>query len=173
MVSPTKVLQGYYYEWHTIWRHYNDVIMGAMASLITSVSIVYSSVYSGADQIKHQSSASLAFVRGMHRWPVISPHKWPVTRKMFPFDDVIMGQYWDKFCMTRGITQGGVLSMLFYSAYGMDVHEYFDMNNDRLHVPDSKVHGANMGLIWGQQVPGGPHVGPTNFAISDIAKVGS
>ena len=39
---------------------------------------------------KHQSSASLAFVRGIHRWPVNSPHKGPVTRKMFPFDDVIM-----------------------------------------------------------------------------------
>ena len=39
---------------------------------------------------KHQSSASLAFVLGIHRWPVNSPHKGPVTRKMFPFDDVIM-----------------------------------------------------------------------------------
>ena len=46
--------------------------------------------YSGTDQRKHQSSASLAFVRGIHRRPVNSPHKWPVTRKMFPFDDVIM-----------------------------------------------------------------------------------
>ena len=44
----------------------------------------------GGDQRKHQSSASLAFVRGIHRWPVNSPHKGPVTRKMFPFDDVIM-----------------------------------------------------------------------------------
>ena len=70
--------------------HYNDVIMGAMASQITSLRIVYSSVYSGAKQWKHQSSASLAYVRGFHRWPVNSPHKWPVTRKMFPFDDVIM-----------------------------------------------------------------------------------
>ena len=43
-----------------------------------------------ADQRKHQSSASLAFVRGIHQGPVNSPHKWPVTRKMFPFDDVIM-----------------------------------------------------------------------------------
>ena len=43
-----------------------------------------------AHQRKHQSSASLAFVRGSHRRPVNSPHKWPVTRKMFPFDDVIM-----------------------------------------------------------------------------------
>ena len=56
--------------------------MGAMASQITSLAIVYSTDYSGADQRKHQSSASLAFVRGIHRWPVNSPHKWPVTRKM-------------------------------------------------------------------------------------------
>ena len=47
-------------------------------------------MYSDADQRKHQSSASLAFARGIHRWPVNSPHKGPVTRKMFPFDDVIM-----------------------------------------------------------------------------------
>ena len=64
--------------------------MVAMASQITSLTIVYSTVYSGADQRKHQSSGSLAFVRGIHRGPVNSPHKWPVTRKMFPFDDVIM-----------------------------------------------------------------------------------
>ena len=64
--------------------------MGAMAYQITSLTIVYSTVYSGTDQRKHQSSASLAFVRGIHRWPVNSPHKWPVMRKMFPFDDVIM-----------------------------------------------------------------------------------
>ena len=70
--------------------HYNDVIMSAMASQITSLTSVYRTVFSGADQRKHQSSASLAFVRGIHRWPVNSPHKWPVTRKMVPFDDVIM-----------------------------------------------------------------------------------
>ena len=64
--------------------------MGAMASQINSLTIVYSTVYSGADQRKHQSSASLAFMQGIHRGPVNSPHKWPVTRKMFPFDDVIM-----------------------------------------------------------------------------------
>ena len=79
--------------------HYNDVIMNAMASQITSLTIVYSSVYSGADQRKHQSSAWLAFVRGNHRWPVTSTHKGPVTRKMFPFDDVIMdyiiASYWN------------------------------------------------------------------------------
>ena len=76
--------------WTLSQEHYNDVIMTMMASQITSITIVYSTVYSGADQRKHQSSSSLAFVRGIHRWPVDSPHKWPVTRKMFPFDDVIM-----------------------------------------------------------------------------------
>ena len=70
--------------------HYGDVIMDAIASQISSLTIVYSVVYSDADQRKHQSYASLAFVRGIHRGPMISPLKWPVTRKMFPFDDVIM-----------------------------------------------------------------------------------
>ena len=70
--------------------HYDDVTMSGMASQITSFTIVYSTVYPGADQRKHESPASLAFVRGIHRGPVNSPHKWPVTRKLFPFDDVIM-----------------------------------------------------------------------------------
>ena len=70
--------------------HYNDVIMGAMASQITCLTIVYSTFYPGADQRKHQSSAPLAFVWGIHRSPVHSPHKGPVMRKMFPFDDVII-----------------------------------------------------------------------------------
>ena len=75
-------------------RHYCDIIMGAAASQITSRTIVYSTVYSDADQRKHQSSASLAFVRGIQRGQVNSPHKGPVTRKMFPFDDVIMVPLW-------------------------------------------------------------------------------
>ena len=70
--------------------HYNDVIVGAVASQIPGLTIVYSTVDSDTDQTKPQSSASLAFVRGIHRWPVNSPHRWPVTRKVFPFDDVIM-----------------------------------------------------------------------------------
>ena len=73
---------------------YGAVIMGAMASQITNLTIVYSSVYfrhrRRRRRRKHQSSASLAFVRGVHRWPVNSPHKESITRKMFPFDDVIM-----------------------------------------------------------------------------------
>ena len=75
---------------HATYSHYNDVIMGAMASQITSLTIVYSTVYSGTDQRKCQSSASLAFVRGIHRWPVNSLHKGPVTRKVCPFDDFII-----------------------------------------------------------------------------------
>ena len=75
------------YAWQC---HYCDVIMSPTASQITSLTIVYSIFYSITDQRKHQRSASLAFVRGIHRRPVNSPHKWPVTREMFPFDDVIM-----------------------------------------------------------------------------------
>ena len=86
VISPVSVTQPWTtWVWYFKW-HYSDVIMGTMASQTTRLTIVYSS----ADQRKHQSSASLAFVRGIHRWPVSSPHKWPITRKMFPFDDVIM-----------------------------------------------------------------------------------
>ena len=77
---------------------YSDVTMGTMASQITSLTIVYPIVYSGANQTKHQSPASLAFVKGIYWWPVNSPHKGPVTPKIFPFDDVIMPwglQNWD------------------------------------------------------------------------------
>ena len=49
-------------------NHYCDVKMGAMASQITSLTIAYTTVYSGTDQRKHQSSASLAFVWGIHQW---------------------------------------------------------------------------------------------------------
>ena len=70
------------------YHHYTDVIM--MASQISSLTIAYSTIYSGVDQRKHQSSALLTFVPGIHRRPVNSPHKWPVKRKMFPFDDIMM-----------------------------------------------------------------------------------
>ena len=86
-----------YFVWSSDWfTHYNDVIMSAMAPQITSMTIVYSTVYSDADHRKHQSSASLAFGGGgggggvIHRRPVNSPHKRPVTRTIFPFEDVIM-----------------------------------------------------------------------------------
>ena len=76
--------------WTVNFIHHSDVKMSTMASQITCVTIVYSTVCSGADQRKRQSSASLASARGIYRMPVNSPHKWPVTRKIFPFDDVIM-----------------------------------------------------------------------------------
>ena len=69
---------------------YCDNIMSAMASQITSLAIVYSTVYSGANQSIHQSSASLAFVQGIPRSPMNSSHKGPVMQTMFPFGDVIM-----------------------------------------------------------------------------------
>ena len=100
LVSRLNVLNRYacseYLRWICKWIpsvslfHYSDATMTTMASQITSLTIVYSIIYSCADQRKHQTSASLAFVRGIHRWPVNFPHKGPVTRKMFPFDDVIM-----------------------------------------------------------------------------------
>ena len=81
--------------------HYRDVIIGVITSQITGLTIVYSTDYSIADQRKHLSSASLAFVRGNHRGPWTSPHKWPVTRKMFPFDDVIMSDAWGPVRLTQ------------------------------------------------------------------------
>ena len=77
------------YMWN-FGNHYCEVIMGALESQITSLTIVYSIVHSAADQRNHQSSAPLTFVRGIHWWSVNSMQKGPVTRKTFPFDDVIM-----------------------------------------------------------------------------------
>ena len=89
--------------------------MSTMTSQITSLTIVYSTVCSFADQRKHQSSASLAFVRGIRRWPVNSLHKGPVTRKMSPFDDVIM--LCGKFCEgCKNISEGSIISPNFYCA---------------------------------------------------------
>ena len=72
------------------WSHYSDVMMSAMVSQTTTVSIVCPTVGSGSEQRKHQSSASLAFVWGIHGRPVNSSNRRPVTRKVFPFDDVIV-----------------------------------------------------------------------------------
>ena len=93
-VTKTKLDNSQHYCGSELYNHYCDVIMGAIAAQITSLTIVYSTVYSDADPTKHQSSASLAFVRGIHRGPVNSPHKGPVTRKMFPFDDVMHPWAW-------------------------------------------------------------------------------
>ena len=109
--------------WLAPKKHYDDVIIGAIVFQITSLTIVYSTVYSRADQSKHQSSASLAFVWGIHRGPVNSPHKWPVTRKMFPFDEVIMkyqcSGYWP---IVRGSHVGPVTrkACVYYDVIMLD-----------------------------------------------------
>ena len=76
--------------------HYNDVTMSATAFQITGLSIFCSTVGSGTHQRKHQSSASLAFVRRIHRWPVNSPHKRPVTRKCF---HLMTSSWWYIHCV--------------------------------------------------------------------------
>ena len=109
---------------HTFWAYFRHCVLKYMNGNVTNAQIyseslhkhircfffvnfltsVYSTVYSGADQRKYQSSASLAFVRGIHRWPVNSPHKGPVTRKMFPFDNVIMKsgiKQWTMYVITN------------------------------------------------------------------------
>ena len=94
-------------------KRYNDVTMSSTAYEITGFTIVYSTVYLDADQRKRQSSASLAFVRGIHRWPVNSPQKWPVTRKMFPFDDVIMNLWKSLTCLLER-SQGYLIAIRCY-----------------------------------------------------------
>ena len=89
---------------HDQFAHYKDIIMGTMVYQITSLTIVNSTAYSGADHGKHQRSASLAFVWEIHRWPVNSPHKWPVTQKYFH----LMTSSWWELGQPRG-TSGSTL----------------------------------------------------------------
>ena len=101
---------------------YSDAITGAMASQITGVGVVCSTACSGADQRKYQSSASRAFVRGIHQWPMDSPDKRPVTRKMFPSHDVISehidklsrcaSTVLSKICRTWIISDGFIINNL-------------------------------------------------------------
>ena len=89
-ISSAKAGFGVKIRYHLMLLHYNDVISGAITPEIPSLTFVHSTVYSGADHRKYQSSASLAFVRGIHRRSINSSYEWLLTRKMFPFDDVIM-----------------------------------------------------------------------------------
>ena len=73
--------------------HDNDVIMSTMASQINSLAIVYSAVYSRRRSKKTSKLRVTRLRVGNLPWPVNSPHKGPVKRKMFPFDDVIMTVY--------------------------------------------------------------------------------
>ena len=109
--------------------------MGTLASQITSLTIVYSALYSSADQSKHQSSASLAFVWRIHRGPVNSPHKWPVTRKMSPFDDVIMSKW------NFGVTQVTQVCGTFEARTILSSHQL-------LIIPTSNLHSIVMKYKW-------------------------
>ena len=90
---PSWRKQCIFYGIQWVFIHYSDVIMGAMTSQTARLTIVFSTIYSGADQRRHQSSTSLAFVQEIHRSPVNSPNKGPVTWKIFPFDDVIKNNF--------------------------------------------------------------------------------
>ena len=111
--------------------------MNAMASQITSLTIVYWTVYLGVDQRQDQSSASLAFVWGIHRWPVNSPHKRPVTQKMFPFDDVIMG--------LPEIPRATFIGMLYNRACPPGGHycSYHWGQHPQLWMPSDMFHSMN------------------------------
>ena len=82
------------HHWSLQWRHNGHDSVSNHQTYHCLLNRLFS-----ADQRKYQNSASLAFVRGIHRRPVNSPHKWPVTRKMFPFDDVIMFWKWHLTCL--------------------------------------------------------------------------
>ena len=127
--------------------------------------IVFSTVYPGADQRKHLSSASLAFVQGIHRWPVNSPHKWPVTRKMFPFDDIIMGVSSD-FIAPATAARVKVLPQLTwpisFKIPGHEIHEHHAVFIPRERFPHYWRFGV--GIHWS------PHRGPVMW-IYDVCFV--
>ena len=137
-VSPT---QGYDHVQQISCYHYNDVTMGAMASQNTSLTIFYSNVYSGADQRKHSSSASLAFVGGIHRWPVNSQHKWPVMRKMFPFGDVIMIEVISNIFLEQD--SGG-----FWNLYCVYIADNWVVYSDKWFLQSTCGRTSEVNLIW-------------------------
>ena len=120
-------------------------------SIITSLTILYPTVYSGADQRKHQSAASLAFVRRIHRWPVNSPRKGPVTRKSF---HLMTSSWFDTF------------HDLSFSGYGKcrwkwrkHAHRWFNFGDFPLSIKRSLI-ARFMGPTWGLPGAAGTQVGP-------------
>ena len=137
-------------------NHYDDVIMSEIASQITSLTIVYSTVHSGADQSKHQSSASLAFVWEIHRWPVNFPHKWPVTRKIFPFDDVIMPlHYIDVIMSAMGskITGISIVCSTVHSGADQRKHQSSASLAFVRRIPRSPVDSSDTGPVRPKMLP--------------------
>ena len=128
-----------------------------MASQITSLIIVYSNIYSGADQKKYQSSASLAFVRGIHRWPVNFPHKGPVTRKMLPFNDVIMTSAknigaWTKWLMTHSNAFSWIKILVFWFKFHWNLYLGVQLTiRHWLGAAQGPIHYLNQ--LWQSCVP--------------------
>ena len=115
--------------------HYSGVITSAMASQIAGVLNVYSTVCSGTDRRKHQSSVSLDFVREILRWPVNSLHNGPVARKIFPFDDVIMYAMWVNICLQVSTSKTKMCCADCHQDvqhWKLPVHYYEDCWSDRI-----------------------------------------
>ena len=98
--------------------HYNDVRMGTIASQITSLTIVYSTVYSDADQRKHQSSASLAFVWGIHRDRWIPRTNGQLRGKCFH----LMTSSWNEFSLKH--LECYISEALLLKEWNMSASEY-------------------------------------------------
>ena len=138
----------YFYRHQNV--HYTDVIIvSPMASQITRLTIVYSTVYLGANQRKNQRSASLAFVWGIHRWTVNSPHKRLVTRTMFPFGDVIMfvlGVYfsrkWRQLCF-RTVVRLSLFMFVCFSATLRKRYARIFMTNSGYRRHGTAIHGRH------------------------------
>ena len=105
-----------------------------MAYQTTSLTIVYSTVYSDADQRKHKSTATLAFVRGIHRWPMDSPHKGPVTRKMFPNSWRHRENLIQRLVILTSAAIGadGFLSVLLHASICVSVHSALQCRHNEL-----------------------------------------
>ena len=138
VVPPSAAIALIKYRTQTGPNNYSDVIMSAIASQITSLAIVYW----GLEQRKHQSSASLAFVRGTHRWPVNSPHIGPVTRKMFPFGDAIMWIIYRLIYVLPWI-------IIFWSRVGWFANNFHEW---RRHAPNNLTNDHRL-VIYGK-----PHI---------------
>ena len=130
--------------------HDSDVIMSTMASQITGVLIVCLNVCSVADQRKHQSSMSLAFVRGIHRWQVKSPHKGPVTQKMFPFDDVIMEWKSSDETGTRTLRQPNLrkVDLTYHGKAEMKALQSITILRSRLSINQLLILWISIILTW-------------------------
>ena len=127
-------LHDYRCQWHSfeyVQWHYSDVIMSAVAFQITSVSVVCSTVCSGADQRS-----------------IKAPRYWPLWRGF-------TGDLW--------IPRTKENVFIWWRHHGFDAKIRYLLTR----IPDSKVHGANMGPTWVLAAPDGPHVGPMNLVIRD------